>query len=161
MRKIAVFLGVILTAGAAGAVDFQSVVNRGAVQYATSTAITVSTNPAIVYSTGTGIFADYRHSPGPVAVVPSSPTASTGLAAGQYMSDRVYLEFFNDTSTDVWVGYNAQVSTQAGANYGRRLIPGSAFSIDGAIRDIYAVTCSSWFSGQYFTERKFVITQAK
>ena len=164
----AILLG-LARPGRVEAVDFPSFVNRGAVQYATSTAITVSTNPALVYSTGTGIFQDYAHLPGPQAVVKSSPTAGMGLtistAAGQYMADRIYLEFFNDTSTDVWVGYTSKVSTSAGADYGRRLIPGSAYAIDGAIRDVYAVASSSWGQaanqGQFETERKFVITQAK
>lgn len=143
---------------------FPPVQEQGAVSASTSVAISVSTNPTIVLSTGTNM--PYQKQLGDADNY-AYPAQSSWTVPGQYMSGRTHTEFFNDTSTDVWIGPNINVSTRPGANYGRRLIPGSSWSLDGNIRNYFVVCGSSWTGGAagaggiFATEKKFVITQQK
>ena len=140
---------------AAGAPPVQ---NQGAVIVTTSVAVSVTTTPAIALSTGTNMWYG-RAGEGTIGFTP--PSSTTVIAPGQYMRDRVYTEFFNDTSTEVWIGYNAQVTTTAGVNYGRRLLPGSSWAMDGSIQNFFLVCGTTWTQGAFATEKKFVITQQR
>lgn len=144
MRKIVLFLAFVsirsMSFGAAA-----PVVDVGATSTGTITAIRVTTTPALAYSTGT-----YKQG---VAL-------STTATWGQYMPDRVNLEFFNDTSTEVFVGYTPNVSTRAVDNdvdvssFGRRIPAGAAWSPPGRIKNYWVVASTT-------TLKRFLTIQEK
>jgi len=156
MKKILAVAGIITVVLAARihASEYPQYQNMGAVQYTTMTAVSASTTPAILISTGSNTVADRGHSAGPVSVVASSPTSVTGLLEGQYMKNRIYMEIFNDTAYNIWIGYDASVSTMPGEHYGRRISTGTAWANDGAIRDYWVVAATT-------TRRQIVVTQQK
>ena len=129
--------------------------NAGAVDVGTTTSISVTTNPAIIVSTP---LANYNY-----YVQGSSAYGNVGANLGIYqatstiaqmLDHRLYMEIFNDTTNDIWVGYNISVSTMPGLNYGRRIPAGSSWSH----------TCSlinHWVVSSATTLQKVVITQER
>ncbi len=131
--------------------------NPGAVDVGTTTCVSVATTPAIALSTPIINYGFFETS----GTVQVNPFGTIGVqnfqstsTASQFIPGRLYCEFWNDTSTDVYVGFNNLVSTQAGMNYGRRLPPQSAWSHSGSIENFWLVASTP-------TSQKFVITQER
>lgn len=134
--------------------EFTNVLVRGAVSTATITSISVTTAPIIAISTGSGFFWDSALNGSGGGSFNFNGSVNTNATPGQYMPQRLYVEFFNDTSTDVWIGFNSSVSTQAGANYGRRIVPGTALLNYGQLNNYWVVASTT-------TSQQFVITQQR
>lgn len=148
MKKTLLILSVTL-AGllAQGFAASPPVQEQGAVEISTSISISVSTTAMLAYTTG---YLQGRDSGSSSYVKPSTAPP----IIGQYMPNRLGIEFFNDCSTDVWVDNNVNISTMPGVNYGRRLVPGASIVYLGSVRDYYVKASTT-------TEKKLVITQVK
>lgn len=148
--KKRIFLALSLTLLAVGAYA----ANPQQPGVATSTgamfAISATTNPSLIESTGTNVKYDYNQGQ---AYVP--PTFSSNVARGTFMAPRLWQEIFNDTGLNIYVGYNSNVTTQAASgngNYGRKIPHGGAMAYDDCL--------PKWIvSESSTTERKIIITQ--
>jgi len=143
-----ILTGLMSSCGPAFAAEFPPVQNQGATTIGTMTVIAVTTTSQICLSTGSNVI-DKRY-----GLFSFQVSSHATPIAGAYLRNRLYAEFFNDTSTEVWIGFNQFVTTTPGVNYGRRIPPGASWSNDGSIQE-YWVKCATT------TERKFVITQQK
>lgn len=147
LKRLAILGSILLSSSYAFAEPRRSgappVQDYGPMIIGTTTVVIVSTTPGLVYSTGT-----------------YNPSDKSNWGWGQFFPERIQLEFFNDTSTDVWVGYSPDVSTSSadnsttGGTLGRRIPPGGAWSHSGSIKN-YWVVCATT------TRRAFVTTQEK
>lgn len=117
----------------------------GAVEVATTTVITVSTTPAMIISTGTGT-GGYNFF--------SSSGVNGAFTTAQYLDQRLFLEIYNDSSVDIFVGYDANVSSITGKNLGHRIKAGGSLSKNDSIMNMWAVSGSD-------TGQNVVITQEK
>ena len=80
----------------------------------TIVAFSASTTPTLVVSTGSFMDRTGIWSP----IIQSSTNVKN---PGQMMWDRLAVEVCNDCGHDIWIGFTNNISSQAGANYGRRL----------------------------------------
>lgn len=115
----------------------------GSISTGTVVSVVVTTTPALAYSTGS-----YR----------AGLFISTTSTYGQYMPERKRLEFKNQLSTDVWVGYDQKVSTD-GVNQGWKLTPGQTLTDNGRVKDYWVVTASGVIIGG--DAGRFVTKQSK
>lgn len=132
--------------------NFQKIQSVGSVDFGTTTAISVGLVPQILISTNVGN-AGFNGEPG-YSIYPTSGTAGTGVPGGDYVNGRMFLEIYNDTTNQIYIGYNASVSSQPGVNYGRNIPPGTAWSHDCSVKDHYIVADTP-------TLKKVVVTQEK
>lgn len=139
MKRLQTALGVILLslAGCVPAMadaEFPQLVAKttGSVQ-----TVWVTTTPAPIISTGTAV--NEYGVPFNVNRGTSAPTVSQG----QVMPGRYFIEIFNDSAVDIYLGYNALVSSTSVQNRGRRIPPGGSWSHDCAVRAHWAIAGSS------------------
>jgi hypothetical protein len=125
----------------------RSNVFTGALSSGTQTTIIVTTTPIIALSTGTGM--EYDNEPTTYRL-----PLSTTVTPGEYMENRIQIEFWNDTSTDVYVGYSIDVSTENDVNRGRRIPPQQSWSHDCSV-------IPHWVVASTTTLQKFTITQER
>lgn len=136
----------ILLHAAPGPRSYPKTQNPGAVEIGTMTAVAVATNPVQIISTGTGTSGyGYYTDSGVVG----------GFTPAFYLDQRMFVEIFNDSGQDIWVGFDQNVSSTTGANYGRRIPHGAAWSNDGSLLNYWAVSSAST------TARKVVVTQER
>lgn len=111
--------------------------------------ISATTTPTLILSTGSFMTAwGYGN-----AVVHFTSTATPN--PGQMLWNRSAFEIYNDAGHDIHIGFNASISSQAGANYARRIPSGAAWSLTLNSPEVYVV------SGTTETPRKIVVTQIK
>jgi len=104
-----------------------SVQDVGANSTGTVVAVNVSTVPALLLTKQ-----DYLN------------TAGFTMSSGTYLANRIQMEIYNDSSIDIYVGYNANVSSITGRPYyGRRIPSGSAWSHNCSIEQHWAISGSS------------------
>lgn len=119
----------------------------GATSSATVITVAVSSNAALILSTGTA-----------KNIYFTSGTANQFLATlpQTYMDGRMYLEIYNDSSIDIFCGFDSNVSTAVGSIYRGRRVPanGNSWSINGDLPNIYCVSNSS-------TGYSVAVTQAR
>lgn len=151
MKKLSfIALFVILSAFGVARAEKGQVQTYGAIRVGSMTTITVTTTPVLALSTGTNFpYENYSRNISNINI-----SSSATVAAGQVLDNRVHMEFSNDTSTDVYVGYDASVSTQNNVFRGRRIAPGGSWSHDCSIIEHWVVSSTT-------TENKFTITQEK
>ena len=104
----------------------------------TSVTVWVTPTPALLVSTGSNVQVGGK--------TPSffiNRGTSTLPVAGDYMTSRNFIEIFNDSAVDIFVGYNANVSSQTGINRGRRIPAQASWSHDCSIEDHWAIAGSS------------------
>lgn len=104
----------------------------------TTTTVAVTTTAAPIISTGT-LVVEGDEQPFVIHKGTYAPTVSQG----QVMSQRKFFEIFNDSGDDIFIGYNANVSSQANVNRGRRIPDGGAWAHDCQIRNHWAISGSS------------------
>lgn len=149
MKKLLTILGLTLAGlSVKASAAFPPTQDRGSVELSTQIAVAASTTPIVAYSTGT------NSASGGMNLPAASISTSPSVLNGQYIPERIAIEFFNDTSTDVYIGYSRFVSTQPGTNYGRRVPPQTAWSNDGSVRTYWIVSSTT-------TDKRFVITQQR
>ena len=110
------------------------------VAYTTGTQVTVwvTTTPAPLISTGTNV--NEYGVPFQVNFGTTAPTTSQG----QILSERLFMEIVNDSTQDIYIGYNANVSSTTGVYRGRRIpANGGTWAHDCSIRGHWAVAGSS------------------
>jgi hypothetical protein len=93
---------------------------KGATSTGTMYAVSVTTTPALLLSTGA-----YTNS----VILPSGATR----VFGQLMLNRTHIEIQNGTTNSVWIDFDVQVSSMAGIHRGRKIVPGEAVSYDSNI----------------------------
>lgn len=155
MRRIAVTAVLLLSfLAGAGAQQrtYQKFQSAGSVDVGSTTAISVTTTPAILLSTG-AISAYFNAEPG-YYVYAATGVAGTTAAVSDYMNSRMFLEIYNDTTNQIFLGYTASVSSIPGANYGRNIPPGTAWSHDCSLMNHFIVADAP-------TLRKVVVTQER
>lgn len=147
MRKLFLFLGVIA---------FFSVGEvRSEMAHSSGTQVTIqaTTTPILALSTGTNV--QYNNQGGSRFPL----WTSTTVVNGEVMRNRIQIEFWNDTSTDVYVGYGPEVSTvtvdtgEDKAVYrGRRIPPQQSWAHECAI-------IPHWIVSSTTTAKAVTITQ--
>ena len=134
-------------------VQAQTPVQEQGASTGTLLSVSVTTTPTLIVSTGTLMTA---WGFGDVVLVNQS-TATPN--PGQMLWNRLAVEICNDCGHDIHVGFNSSVSTQAGANYGRRLPANNpdpyCLSMEMKSPEIYAV------SGTTATPTKVTVMQIK
>ena len=156
MKKLSLLILVLFACGGSlFAEPGRAQVYVGAVSSGTQITIRVTTTPILALSTGTNVqYGNYGAHNYPLYT-------STTVANGEVMANRVQLEFSNDTSTDVYVGYGPEVSTVTAdtpefraANRGRRIAPSASWAHDCAI-------IPHWVISSTTTAIAFTITQER
>lgn len=121
---------------------------ESSIAYATGTitSIIVTSNPALMLSTGTKM--NY------VFEVTHDTNSSLTQAYGQLMYPRFYEEIFNDSGQTIYIGFDSRVSSQTGANCGRKLPHGASLSYSDGLPK-WAVSETST------TLQRIIITQER
>src|SRR3990167_4927470 len=148
MKFKVLFAGLFLL-GAGEAWSYPQFQDRGAVSTGTVYAVTVTTTVELLLSTGANVMSE-NETP---SFFVQQGTSSLPVK-GNYMEGRVFLEIYNDSTKDIWFGYTRAVSTQTGADYGRRIPSGASWSSNSSIRDYWVVSDTT-------TERRIVVIQEK
>ena len=116
---------------------------------ATQFSVAATTTPTLLLSTGTGVIEPFKIG----GFSFNSPNFSTNVVRGQYEPTRIHLEIFNDSGHTIHVGFDNQISSQAGAHYARPILTGTSWSHDCNLKDHYIV------SGTTLTPTKIVVSQ--
>jgi len=146
MKKILAAVGLLIGACSVGHAA-PAVQNVGATSTGTIITINVSTVPQLAVYPSSNVFnaSGFQISLG----------TGTDRRYNSLLNNRIQMEIFNDSSVDIWAGFNSSVSSWTNSNnYGRRIPAGTAWSHDCSIEQHWLVAGSS-------TGFRVVITQEK